>query len=193
MPLSQTIYTTSQLPEPTRLYLFDLMINGQASAMPKETLQENPDGETGRTVKFGSERGRAPGATTYNTNRARFTEPGLWRIVKHVHTNSKVKWFYAKHSGGNTYIYYEIILPLCEPCYGTGEIPCDRCSGSQVRNSVHRITPLNNVEKLADLRKCPKCRGTSFMPCATCRPPGTTTPRSDFYGKPLSLQYSTWG
>lgn len=84
MPFSQTTYTTSQLPEPTRLYLFDLMINGHASTMPKETLQENPDNIVGKTVKFGSERGRAPGATTYNANPANLTAPGLWRIVRHV-------------------------------------------------------------------------------------------------------------
>lgn len=193
MPLSQTTYKTSQLPEPTRLYLFDLMINGHAATMPKETLQENPDGIAGKTVKFGSERGRAPGNTTYNRGRAGLMPEGQFRIVKHVYANSKVKWFYAKHSGGNTYIYYEIILPLCEPCYGTGEIPCDRCNGSQTINPYHRITPEKNIEKLANLGKCLKCKGTSFMPCTTCRPPGTTTPRSDFYGKPLSLQYSTWG
>jgi hypothetical protein len=178
MPLVGQTYTTRQLPALTRAYLFDLIINGQAASAPKEVLQENPDGQPGTTHKFGSDRSRPPGADTFNRNRRQFSNPpGQYRIVRHMRGAQDIKWFYAEHVGGNSYRYYHISLPECDPCDGLAEVECDRCHGSQVRNAAHRINPANGAEQLRDMRKCPRCNGTGIIHCLSCWPAEVNTPK----------------
>jgi len=180
MPFLREQLTPRQLPQRTRDYLYQLVVDGIQGA-PNEQLQENPDGHPGATIKFGSEPGLAPGRDSVGrmVGGRRLQPPGKYRLVRHIHTRGgKVVWLYAEHMGGisNQYNYRKINLPTCPTCDGYTKVDCDRCGGTTKRNLHERITA-NEVHKLVDLRKCTKCRGEGLMACPSCASTPGVNPR----------------
>ncbi len=197
MALEQQRKLLRDLPLATVQYLYDLVVGGQANNATRETIIENPDGRVGSTVKYGSERGLAPGAASRARDRA-LREPGRYRIVRHMHNAQSVRWLYAEHYGGaaNNYRYFEIALPACTSCHGTSKVSC-MCEGTGFRNPRTRIVEIDGepVMQLQDLRKCP-CRSTQLLNCPKCWPVGLDTPKKYFHPDgPLTLatERSDWG
>ncbi len=191
MPIRRTI-STRTLPQATKQYLFDLIVNGRAALEPSEDFTQNPDGVPGNTRKFAAATGLATGGLAAGAGGG--ADPGRFRLIRHIQSaTQKTVWIYAEHQGRSSYAFDKITLPACRPCNGSREIICPACNGLNMRNPgtphPHSLLSHTNINK--DYRSCPRCNGRRVITCTSCSTPGPAAAIL-LDGKSISKNIGDW-